>query len=90
MTADPLTDEVSKRICNHMNRDHLDSVHALAQYYCGLNDIKSALMVSISETNILIEANGRQLKIPFQHQISNSDEAHRIIVQMIRQIPEAS
>ena len=88
VTADPLTKEVSKRICKHMNQDHCDAVLAFAHHYGGLTNVRSASMVSISSQAMYLEADGRPLEILFPAQISNSAQAHRTIVEMLKQIPK--
>ncbi|WP_320675147.1 DUF2470 domain-containing protein [Prochlorococcus sp. MIT 1341] len=90
MKQEPLTNEVSKRICSHMNKDHSDAVIAFAHYYGGLTNVNSATMVSISSNTINIEADGKQLKIPLPHEITDSGQAHRTIVEMLQQITKPS
>ena len=44
MAADPLTDAVSTRICQHMNDDHAEAVLAYAQHYGGVSAPTAARM----------------------------------------------
>ena len=90
MSSDPLTSEVSMRICNHMNTDHADAVLAFAEHYGALKGASSASMLAISTKHMIIEADGSQLTISLPHQISNSEEAHRTIIEMLKAIPKTS
>ena len=48
MNSEPITQESSKRICNHMNKDHEDAVNAYAKYYGKIKTFKTAKMISLS------------------------------------------
>ena len=53
MNSEPITKESSKRICNHMNKDHEDAVYAYAKYYGKIKTFKSAKMITKTEKDVL-------------------------------------
>ena len=88
MTTDPLTKEVSSRICKHMNDDHADAVLSLAIHFGEIKGPKKATMVNITEQEIALEVDGRIIQIAFTTPISNSKEAHKTLVEMLNEIPK--
>jgi len=87
MTADPLTQAVSERICRHMNDDHASAVLAYAHHYAGLSQARSARMVAVAPEAMTLEVDGSSVDVPFDHPLSDSDDAHRTLVAMLRSIP---
>ena len=90
MKNDTINETVSNRICNHMNTDHVNAVIAYAQYYGGLKDAKEATLVNISTENMLIKADGKDLLIEFDHHLIDSEDAHKTLISMLREIPKDS
>ena len=87
MTADPLTPAVSDRICRHMNDDHAAAVLAYAHHYAGMPDANVARMVAVGATAMTLDVDGTAVEVPFDHPLSDSDDAHRTLVTMLRSIP---
>lgn len=90
MAADPLTTAVSDRICKHMNEDHAEAVVAYARHYGGAAAAQSARMLSISAEAMHLEVDGTPLSVSFDHVLSDSDDAHRTLVAMLRALPAQS
>ena len=67
MSSEPITNESSKRICNHMNKDHQDAVNAYAKYYGKIKTFKSAKMLSLSPEALQIKIDEETLEIKFDH-----------------------
>ena len=88
MAADPLTPEVSARICAHMNDDHADAVVAYARHYGGVSAPVQARMLEVQSDAMLLEVDGATLSIPFDHPLSDSEDAHRTLVAMLRAMPQ--
>jgi putative heme iron utilization protein len=88
MAADPLTPEVSDRICKHMNDDHTEAVLAYARHYGGIQGAQAARMVALGPDAMTLEVDGASVKVTFDHTISNSDDAHRTLVAMLRAMPK--
>ena len=84
MTNEPITDEVSKRICSHMNSDHQDAVILYARNYTNINDPKEAELISISPAYMQLRVDGNNVKIKFDHLLKDSSDAHRTLVAMMK------
>ena len=88
MAADPLTPDVSARICAHMNDDHADAVVAYARHYGGVSAPVQARMLEVQSDAMLLEVDGTTLSIPFDHSLSDSEDADRTLVAMLRAMPQ--
>ncbi|KMM17700.1 DUF2470 domain-containing protein [Synechococcus sp. GFB01] len=87
MAADPLTAAVSDRICRHMNSDHAEAVLAYARHYGGIAEAGQARMVAVTPEAMELEVDGTSLLIRFDHHLSDSEDAHRTLVAMLRALP---
>ncbi len=84
MTAQPITPEISSRICRHMNNDHQDAIITYATEYGGITNIESAKMIEITPSQMELEVNGEFLEIPFDHLLKDSEDAHQTLVLMTK------
>ena len=87
MAADPLTPAVSARICEHMNNDHADAVLAYARHYGSAENPVQARMVAVRPEAMDLEVDGALLEVGFDHTLSDSEDAHRTLVAMLRAMP---
>jgi putative heme iron utilization protein len=87
MAADPLTPAVSDRICKHMNDDHAEAVLAYARHYAGITTARSARMLAVGADVMRLEVDGTAVEVPFDHPLSDSEDAHRTLVAMLRALP---
>ena len=87
MNPEPITQESSKRICNHMNKDHKDAVNAYAKYYGKIKTFKSAKMISLSPESIHLKIDDQTLEVKFDHILQDCSDAHKTLVRMIKAIP---
>jgi putative heme iron utilization protein len=87
MAADPLTPAVSDRICRHMNQDHADAVLSYARHYGGLSTATSARMLGVGTEAMRLEVDGVAVEVPFDHSLTDSEDAHRTLVAMLRSLP---
>ena len=90
MAADPLTPAVSDRICKHMNDDHGEAVVAYARHYGGMASAQSARMLAITAEAMELEVDGQPLRVAFDHNLSDSEDAHRTLVAMLRAMPPSA
>ena len=88
MAADPLTAAVSDRICKHMNDDHAEAVLAYARHYGGVQSPQSARMLAVAPEAMRLEVDGLTVEVPFDHTLSDSEDAHRTLVAMLRAMPQ--
>ncbi|MEB3158306.1 MAG: DUF2470 domain-containing protein [Synechococcus sp.] len=89
MAADPLTPAVSDRICRHMNDDHSEAVLRYAQHYGGLTTAASAAMTAVRPEAMELLVDGTSIQIRFDHTLTDSEDAHRTLVAMLRAMPAA-
>ena len=89
MAADPLTSAVSERICKHMNDDHAEAVLAYARHYGGVEAPQQARMVAVRPEAMELEVDGQRFDVAFDHTLSDSEDAHRTLVAMLRSMPQA-
>ncbi|EDY38451.1 conserved hypothetical protein [Cyanobium sp. PCC 7001] len=87
MSADPLTAAVSERICKHMNDDHADAVLSYARHYGGIQQADQARMLAIHPDAMELEVDGATIRVPFDHTLGDSEDAHRTLVAMLRALP---
>ena len=86
MDSEPITQESSTRICNHMNTDHKDAVNAYAKYYGKIKNFKSAKMISLSQESIQLKIDDQNLEIKFDHILQDCSDAHKTLVRMTKAI----
>ena len=87
MNSEPITQESSSRICNHMNQDHKDAVNAYAKYYGKIKTFRSAKMIGLSKESIQLKVDDQTLEIKFDHLLQDCSDAHKTLVKMIKAIP---
>ena len=87
MNSEPITQESSTRICNHMNKDHQDAVNAYAKYYGKIKTFKSAKMIRLSPESFQLKIDDQTLEIEFDHILQDCSDAHKTLVKMIKAIP---
>ena len=81
-----ISDKTSKRVCDHMNKDHLDSVYSYLKYYAKINNFKKAYMEEINSNSIKIRYDDDNVAvIDFEKKISE-EEIHDTLVSMIKKI----
>ena len=80
-----ISKETSKRVCDHMNKDHLDSVHKYLIYYGKVTSFKNAFMEEINNYYMKINYDGQSAIINFKNEISE-EEIHSTLVSMIKEL----
>ena len=80
-----ISSNTSKRICEHMNKDHIDSVHKYLIHYGKISNFKEAYLEEISSKYMKINYDGKSATINFKKDISE-EEIHTTLVSMIREI----
>ena len=75
----------SQRVCQHMNKDHIDSVHKYLKYYGNISEFKEAYLEEITSQFMKIKYDGKYSIINFKNEISEK-EIHEKLVSMIREI----
>jgi putative heme iron utilization protein len=92
--ADPITPEVSDRICKHMNEDHAEAVLTYAKVYGKATTAQTAAMSAIDPLGMDLSAQVDDatvnLRIPFDRELQDSEDAHQVLIAMIREARKLS
>ena len=80
-----ISSKTSKRVCKHMNRDHIDSIHKYLIHYGNISEFKEAYLEEISSQYMKINYDGKSAIINFKNEITE-EEIHATLVSMIREI----
>ena len=80
-----ISSNTSRRVCKHMNKDHIDSVHKYLIHYGKISDFKEAYLEEISSKYMKINYDGKSAIINFNNEISE-EEIHSTLVSMIKEI----
>ncbi len=80
-----ISSKKSERVCQHMNKDHIDSVHKYLKYYGNISEFKEAYLEEISSQFMKIKYDGKYAIINFKNEISE-EEIHETLVSMIKEI----
>ena len=80
-----ISSKTSERVCKHMNKDHIDSVHKYLKYYGKISEFNEAYLEEISNKFMKIQYDGKSAIINFKFEISEN-EIHETLVSMIREI----
>ena len=86
--ADPITPEVSNRICKHMNDDHAEAILTYAKVYGKSPTAETAAMKAIDplgmDLTAQVDGNTIGLRIPFDRELTDSEDAHQTLIEMIK------
>ena len=82
-----INEKTSKRVCDHMNKDHIDSIHKYLKFYAKIEQFEDAKMEEINNTSMKIKYDNKIAVINFKEEISE-DEIHKTLVSMIKKIEE--
>ncbi|WP_309738217.1 DUF2470 domain-containing protein [Chamaesiphon sp. OTE_8_metabat_110] len=87
--ADPITPAISERICKHMNDDHAAAVLTYAQVYGKSPTAETAAMSAIDplgmDLTAQVDGETVNLRIPFDRELTDSEDAHQTLIAMIKQ-----
>mgnify|MGYP005837898171 CR=1 FL=1 len=86
--ADPLSPEVSQRICRHMNKDHADAVLLYVKAFANQTEAVSAEMIALDTEGMDLTAKVKgqkvPVRIPFDHTLQDSEDAHQTLITMVK------
>ena len=80
-----ISSNTSERVCKHMNKDHIESVHKYLVHYGNISHFKEAYLEEITSKFMKIKYDGKYAFINFKNEISE-DEIHSMLVSMIKEI----
>ena len=77
--------DTSNRICRHMNKDHIESVHKYLKHYGKILEFKKASLEEITSNYMKIKYDGKSAVINFKNEITEK-EIHATLISMLREI----
>ena len=80
-----ISQKTSRRVCDHMNKDHLDSVYKYLKFYGKIHNFKTAEMEEITNKFIKVKYDDKIFKLNFEEEISEED-IHDTLVKMLKGI----
>ena len=80
-----INSNTSKRVCNHMNKDHIESVYKYLIHYANISEFNEAFLDEITSKYMKIKYDSKYAIINFKNEISE-EEIHSTLVSMIRDI----
>ena len=81
-----ISSNTSNRVCNHMNKDHIESVYKYLIHYANISEFNEAFLDEITSKYMKIKYdNSKYAIINFKNEISE-EEIHSTLVSMIRDI----
>ncbi len=84
MANEPLTQQVSARICAHMNSDHQEALINFAMQLGGVTKVDEVKMTGLTREAMTLEINQEITEIYFDHKLSDSGDAHRTLASMAK------
>jgi len=80
-----ISSNTSNRVCNHMNKDHVDSIHKFLIHYGKISNFKEAYLEEITSSFMKIKYDDKSMIIKFKNEISE-DEIHSTLISMLKEI----
>ena len=82
-----ISQEISDRICAHMNKDHKD---ALTKYVTIYSDVKgfsesTLCMTRITNSFMTIKVNGSEININLKEKANTPKDIHNILIAMLKE-----
>lgn len=77
----------SKRICSHMNRDHITSVRAYVDFYTDETDTAAVIMSGVNAQGFLIEVtktdgSKKEVIAPYPEKLEAASQIHKFAIDM--------
>ena len=76
-----ISEKISKRVCDHMNKDHMESIHKYLNYYKNIHKFNEAKLIEIQSKYMTINYDNKLVNIEFKKEISE-EEIHETLVKM--------
>lgn len=87
--SEPISPTISDRICKHMNEDHADAIVLYARVFGKAPNALAAQMLSIDPLgmDLSVESDNRntRVRIEFDSPLKDAQDAHHILIKMVKQ-----
>ena len=78
-----IREETSKRICNHMNKDHMDAIHNYLKNYTDIRTFQEAELSEITSKFMKIKYDGKFTEIAFPKEISEQEIKSTLVAMIL-------
>ena len=68
-----ISEKTSRRICDHMNKDHKDAIHNYLKNYTDIRTFQEAELSEITSKFMKIKYDGKFTEIAFHKEISEQE-----------------
>ena len=78
-----ISEKVSKRICDHMNKDHMDAIHNYLKNYTDIRTFQEAELSEITSKFMKIKYDGKFTEIAFPKEISEQEIKSTLVAMIL-------
>ena len=78
-----ISEQTSRRICNHMNKDHMDAIHNYLKNYTDIKDFQEVELCEITSKFMKIKYDGKFTEIAFPKEISEQEIKSTLVAMIL-------
>ena len=78
-----ISEKTSRRICDHMNKDHKDAIHNYLKNYTDIRSFQEAELSEITSKFMKIKYDGKFTEIAFPKEISEQEIKSTLVAMIL-------
>ena len=78
-----ISEQTSRRICDHMNKDHKDAIHNYLKNYTDIRTFQEAELSEITSKFMKIKYDGKFTEIAFPKEISEQEIKSTLVAMIL-------
>ena len=78
-----ISEKTSRRICDHMNKDHMDAIHNYLKNYTDIRTFQEAELCEITSKFMKIKYDGKFTEINFPQEISEKEIKSTLVAMIL-------
>ena len=78
-----ISEKTSRRICNHMNKDHMDAIRNYLKNYTNIVSFQEAELYEITSKFMKIKYDGKFIEIAFPKEISEQEIKSTLVAMIL-------
>ncbi len=87
--SEPITPQISDRICKHMNEDHAEAIVLYAKVFGSSPEAETAQLKAIDPQgmDIITQIKGESVpvRVSFDTPLKDAEDAHHTLIEMVKQ-----
>ncbi len=87
--SEPISPNISDRICQHMNEDHAEAIVLYARVFGNSPNAETAQMLAIDplgmDLSVESDNTNSRVRIEFDSPLKDAEEAHHTLIKMLKQ-----